>query len=231
MTIEYPEINSKLPGDTPRETDPYKCWFEFMQHSDSATWCDEVVRDFGEINIDTNFNTWWPDHKHIFRKFVPVVIEEIVTQQDLRTCDDNGWFDDPDIAVIAIHMYRPQKEINEALKKWLEKKRPNKRGTSKFNDEFACEYELIRKPITPMLRNALRTYVAVEKNKLEQNQRPFHEIEDELKLINKTKWGKRRTPRDKDTQTQTISRYYRTAKEVMEGVVIGRFPVYAEDVA
>lgn len=230
MTREYPEQTSKLPGDDSASTAPYKCWFEYLQEIDRSEWAEDVAINFGEIK-NTTFAQWWPDHKHLFTKVVPVVIEEIVTRQDLHNCEENGWVDDPDMAILIVHTYLPQKDIRAALKEWLEKKNLNKRGTPKFNDEFAFHYEIVRHADTYMLENALKVYKAIriEQQKPKNMRRCYYEIEDDLKLINKKKWGAKRTPRDRDTQAQTISRYYRIAKQVIEGVKYGEFPVYDED--
>lgn len=228
MTIEYPEQTSKLPGDDSASTDPYKCWFEYLKKTDRNEWSEDVAEDFGEIKNIT-FEQWWPDHKHLFTKVVPVVIEEIVTQQELEELE--GWVEDPDMAILAVHTYLPQRNIKAALKEWLEKKNLNKRGTPKFNDDFVFSYGLERQAKTQMLGQALKVYVAVqsERQKPKDKQRCYYEIEDELKLINKEEWGTQYTPRDRDTQTQTVSRYYRIAKQVIEGVKFGEFPVYDED--
>lgn len=229
MTIEYPKSTSIVPGDETIDTDPYKCWFEYLQQIDTSKWSDDVKRDFGEIK-NTTFESWWPNHKKIFTKIVPIAIEEMVTQQDLKTCDEKGWVEDPDMAVLAIHMYLPQQDIKAALDEWIDKKGLNKTGAPKFNDEFARYYELARKPDTAMLRDALRVYVAIqaEKSEREEDQRNHEGIEEELNIIDKSAWNTVRSAKNIRTQRQTISRLYRKAKQVMDAVLEGEFPVYTE---
>lgn len=226
MTTEYPEQTSKLPGDDTASTDPYKCWFAYLKETDRSEWSEDVAENFGEIKNIT-FEQWWPDHKHLFTKIVPMVIEEIVTQQELE--DLEGYVEDPDMAILKVHTYLSQKDIKAAFEEWLKKKNLKKRGTPKPSEDFSLTYGLDwkRKTDTYMLNNALKAYVAVqkEKQKPRDKQRRYPEISDVFVLMGKKKNVSRQT------KTETVSRYCRIAQQVLDGVKYGEFPVYDDDSA
>ena len=241
MPREFPENIRELPGDKNTDTDPFKCWFEFLQASDETTWSQEVREDFGNVK-DTIFEMWWPDHKILFETYLLAVIRELTTEDDLKQHIDEELYDDPDMAVISIFMHSPRHQIIKEFNNWLKTRIPSKRGAPKKIEKPAIKYGFSIDIVdTFMLRKVLKTYIALkaEAQKPESAQRNYYEIEDELKLIDKKKkirknivipaWKKPYTVTQKQTQTETISRYKRIAEEIMKNVVEGYFPVYSEN--
>lgn len=240
MTIEFPENISSVPSD--EKLAPYECWFEFLKHGKNIEWSKEAKKDFGNIQLDTDFKTWWREHSHIFKSVAPCVIEEWDSRDDFKKCEEEGWIDDPGFAVITVHMDLPRKYIKAALNDWLEKKIPMRRDTKKFDDEFVVGYGFHRIPKLTKLKRVLAVYKAVERNNdpsvikkrylYELVDEVNKELDDNLKL--KTTYKQKPDdkydplPVDKDHHTQVMSRYYNIAKQIMEHIGYGEFPVYDE---
>jgi hypothetical protein len=206
--------------------DRYRCWFRYLQHSNKDTWAAFVTHDFGDV-YNTDFETWWPTHNHLFRRLKPFVIDDIPNLNKFSMYEGDGSLESGDIAVVAVHLYWPKKMIKQYFDEWLNAIHKTKRGAPPFEDN-ADEYHLHREPDIYMLNMALDTYLAVKKDNESQStkKRSKTDILLEVGYIKKPKNDKPWSKTNLETHERTVNRFLHIAGEVLANVVIGKFPVY-----
>lgn len=199
-------------------------WFEFLKLADPQKCADSVKEDFGNV-WETDFETWWQDHRHLFEPEAPLTIQKIENIDDYKDYET-----DDDSLIIVIPLLAPKMHLQKEFEKLMREWHPSKKGRPKY-DDLAARYSLCSRPFVHGLEQTLKVY----------NFKQLHptmtgmQIEEKLKLINKTGknagkiWKKSTKPKELERmwniQRSTVSRYLRQADKLIENVAKGIFPL------
>jgi len=221
----------------------YRLWFEFLKlrGGDRAKWSAEVAQDFGDVSGE--FDQWWPDHRHLFRQLKHFTIEEVITDEDFQVYKDDGSMpDEPGAIILAVNLYEPKAALRAAFEEILSKHHKGSAGRPKF-DDWGDVYAFAARPDTDMLNKILAVYrlYSEDQKRPEKERMTLWQIEEKVSektpLIDKT--SEKRTFIWKDepgdpmlteqrrrSQLTTVKKYLNYAEEILDNVVIGKFPVY-----
>lgn len=231
--------------NTEQEMHCYRLWFDFlkMKRSEREKWSESVASDFGDLNCE--FDEWWPNHSYLFRHLKPFIINEINSEEDFQLYTDDGATA-RDIVVLAVNLGETksalQSAFTEILLKYQEKR---KAGRQPYNDELAYVRSFAARPDPDMLEKILAVYrlYTAEQQKPEKERLAPWQIEEKvsvsttliLKEDEKAEYlwsmpAEEVTPdvikRRRKSQHTTVMRYVKYAEEILENVVVGKFPVY-----
>lgn len=222
---------------TDDEIECYKLWFDFLKLSDRNKWSESVVQDFGDVSGD--FDSWWESHNYLFQKMKHHTITEVLTDEDFQACKANACTDEfPGTIVLAVPLYETKEALRAAFDEILTTRHKGKAGLPAF-DDWADVYRFANRPNSDVLDKILKVYKLVMSNmqKPKAERVPQWKIEEELNLIKKTKqekakyiWIQEANPevikKRQKSQSNTVSKYFKYAEEILENVVKGEFPVF-----
>ena len=228
---------------TDEEMEWYRLWFEFLKlkQDDRQNWLGSVAHHFGDLTCE--FEEWWPEHSYLFRQLKHFTMEEIVTDNDFQVHKDDGSMpEDPYPIILAFNPYEPKAALRSAFEEILSKYHKGAAGRPKF-DDWGDVYAFVNRPDTDMLNKIFAVYKAYSSDQIKpkKEQMALWQIEEEVSittpLIDKTSpkasyiW----TTKDIDasiiesrrrSQHTTVSKYLKYADQILENVVVGKFPVY-----
>jgi hypothetical protein len=226
---------------TDEEMEWFRLWFEFLKVSDRQRWSEDVSKYFGDL--PDKFEFWWPDHAYLFRTFELPVIEEIESVVEFKSVlEARPSPGDPGMLALAVSLYQTKKELRAAFEKMLSKYHPGHGGRPEFHT-FGDVYQVASRPDVVMLKKILAVYRAhlSELKKPEQERMKLWQIEEavskEIPLIVKTGesaeyiWKETNVDANlvesrRKSQHATVRKYLNHAEQILENVVIGKFPVY-----
>jgi hypothetical protein len=229
---------------TDEEMKWYRLWFEFLQlrQDDRVKWSEEVANDFGDVS--GKFEDWWPEHSYLFRQMKHFTVKELVTDEDFQVYKDDGSMpDDPGAIILAVHLYEPKAALRAAFEEVLSKHHKGSAGRPKF-DDWGDVYAFAARPDTDMLEKIIEVYrvYADDQKKPENERMKLWQIEEKVSektpLIDKTSekrtynWidehgGATVIESRRRSQLTTVKKYLNYAEEILENVVVGKFPVYS----
>lgn len=221
----------------------YRLWFEFLKlkQDDRAKWSESVANDFGDVSIE--FEQWWPDHSYLFKQLKHFTIEEVITDEDFHVYKDDGSMpDEPGAIILAVNLYEPKAALRAAFEEVLSKHHKGSAGRPKF-DDWGDVYAFAARPDTDMLNKILAVYRAytanqqmpeIERMKLWQIE---ESVSEKTPLIVKSGKAAEYIWKIKDvdasiiesrrrSQLTTVRKYLNYAEEILENVVVGKFPIY-----
>jgi len=219
----------------------FRLWFEFLQESDEQNWSDSVAHHFGDLSGE--FDEWWPEHSYLFREMKNFIMEEIISDDDFQAYKDDGSMpEDPGAIILAFNPYEKISTLRSAFDELLAKHHKGVTGRPKFESNGDI-YAFKNRPDTDMLNKILAVYrmYSADQKKPKKEQMTLWQIEEEVSkttpLIDKT--GPKATyiwtTKDIDaniiesrrrSQHTTVSKYLKYADQILENVVVGKFPVY-----
>jgi len=226
---------------TPEEIEGFKLWFEFLKLSDQQRWSEGVSDYFGVL--PDSFESWWPDHAYLFRTIKLPVVEEIESVEQFKAVlEARPSPGDTGMLVLAVSLYQTKKELRAAFEEMLSKYHPGNAGRPEF-DTFGDYFSFDARPDTGMLQKILAVYRVYAENqkKPEKVRMKLWQIEEEVSkttpLIVKAGESAEYIWKTKDvdasiiesrrrSQHTTVRKYLNYAEEILENVVIGKFPVY-----
>lgn len=230
---------------TEQEMRCYRLWFDFLKMSERKKWSESVASDFGDLNCE--FDEWWPKHSFLFHHLKPFTINEINSEEDFQNYTDNGPTKrEGDIVVLAVNLGESNSVLQTAFTEILLKYQiKGKAGRPPYNDELAYVRSFAARPDPDMLEKILAVYrvYETEQQKPKKERLTSSQIEETVSksapLIIKTTekadylWSmpaKEVTPdvikRREKSQHTTVMRYVKYAEEILENVIVGKFPVY-----
>lgn len=223
------------------ELKAYKLWFEFLKLSDRQAWSEDIAESFGDLL--GNFEVWWTEHNYLFQKPTLPKIDEVLTDQQFQSYSDSRPSEgDSGILVLAVWMFQTKKDLRAAFEEILAKYHQGDAGRPEF-DTFGEYYSFEARPDVEMMEKILAVYKVylADQQSPEKDRMTLWQIEEEAsktkQIIDKTSksaeynW----TVKDVDSfiiekrrksQHTTVRKYLNYAEEILENVVIGKFPVY-----
>ena len=226
---------------TQEELEGFKLWFEFLEISDRGKWSESVTKHFGEL--PSAFEEWWPDHAYLFRTLKLPVIEEIETVAQFNlVLEARPSPGDPGMLALAVSLYQTKKELRTAFEEILSKYHPGNAGRPEF-ETFGDYLQFANRPDIAMLKKILEVYrvYAEDLKKPEKERMKLWKIEEVVSektpLIVKTGNSAEYIWKTKDvdasilerrrrSQLTTVKKYLNYAEEILNNVVVGKFPVY-----
>lgn len=227
---------------TDEEMEWFRLWFEFLKVSDRQRWSESVTKYFEDVSGD--FESWWPDHAYLFRTFKLPTVEEIETVAQFKIIveeyrpspDDPGWIP------LFVALHQPKAVLRAAFEDILSKYHHGNVGKPKF-DTFGDFFQVESRPDVGMLKKILAVYreFSADQNKPKHERMKLWQIEEEVSkttpLIIKTgksaeyHWKIENVDASiiesrRRSQYTTVKKYLNYAEEILENVVVGKFPVY-----
>lgn len=209
------------------QTSIFYFWFEFLKRSDRESQSKQVQDDFGDVS-EIQFMDWWFDiGVDLFGcwELSDHAIVGVTSLEAAQTALDGGRF------LVGIDMSLPKSEIMKRLQTFVDNRANNKVGRRSFKPDTDSRYSVKSKFDIKSLEKILEVYDFSIKYPHLTN----WQMEEELFLIDKTSkdkdsvWRMGNTPYElaikHKIQTATVSRYLRHARNIIENVAQGVFPV------
>lgn len=228
---------------TEDEMECYRLWFEFLKLTDKKYWSKSVLKHFDDVS--GTFDEWWLNHSYLFQKPANFKVIEVKTDADIKYINDNPSVEGyPGVLALAIPLWEPKDVLMQQVAEIISKYHESSSGRPKF-DDWSDYYRFSKRPDSKMLNKILTVYKVYLLNldKLESNEMEFWQIEEEANkiysIIDRTgknltlKWKTNLTDpklHEKErhlSQKTTAKKYIHAAKEILENVVIGKFPEYS----
>ena len=226
---------------TKDELNGFRLWFEFLKLSDKTLWSNDVIRYFGDLPL--NFEDWWQEHSYLFDILELRTIDEVVDRSDFEAyLEARPSEGDSGIVVLAVWMNKSKRELREAFEEILSKYHLGRAGKQEF-ETYGEFFQFSARPDVKMLEKILAVYKVylVDQKKPKKDRMKLWQIEEEVSkttpLIDKTSesaeyiWTVRDVDstiieRRKGSQHTTIKKYINYAEQILQNVVVGKFPVY-----
>lgn len=235
------EIEEGYRNHTEDELNGFRLWYEFLKLSDKALWSSDVTHYFGDLSLD--FDEWWVNHSYLFDILNLPTIDEVITTQNFESYSDARPSEgDSGIVVLAVWMNKTKKELREAFEQILSKYHLGVAGKPEF-ETYGDFFQFEVRPDAELLQKVLVVYKVYleDQKKPEKDRMKLWEIEEEAskikQLIDKTSKSAEYIWKVEDpdasqiesrrrSQHTTVRKYLNYAEEILQNVVVGKFPVY-----
>jgi hypothetical protein len=235
------DINEGYRSHTDEELKGFRLWYEFLKLSDKALWSSDVIHYFGDLSTD--FECWWQEHDYLFDILALPTIDEVITTEDFESYSDARPSEgDSGIVVLAVWMNKSKKELRDAFEEILSKYHFGGAGKPEF-ETYGDFFQFAARPDAELLEKILTVYKVYVKDqkKPEKDRMKLWQIEEEAskvkQLIDKASKSAEYIWKVKDvdssviesrrrSQHTTVRKYLNYAEEILQNVVVGKFPVY-----
>lgn len=207
----------------------YRLWYEALQRSDRKKWSKRVRTFFGAVD-GLAFEQWWEESKDFF----------VVEAFTVDTVDDeheaNEWWgeysDDPNVKLLYINLNTPTSILIRDFSKLVRTLAKNKAGRPKI-DQTLVDFPLVRAPNKAVIGKMLKCYDLWLENQRRPHaaRRKLYEIGVLAKIspgyiVEDVNDHSREAAAKRELMSITASRMIKRAKDMIQNVEKGQFPVY-----